>query len=82
MVESRGSSVDVHDLVAQLKEARSIERLREEVSKVVVGVDVGHDQLASLHHVAHVEVTALDVLGAVVVLGVVGKVARSAVVRA
>ena len=44
---------------------------REEVRPVVHRVDVRHDELHLLHHVAYEEVAPLDVLGLVVVLRVI-----------
>ena len=54
---------DVHDDVAQPEEGLGVERLREEVSQVVVRGDEGHAQLVLLDALAHVEVSTGDVLG-------------------
>ena len=48
-----------------------------EVGEVVVGAHEGHLDLELLDHVAHEEMASLDVLLAVVVLRVVGDVART-----
>ena len=56
------------------------QRLREEVGHVGDGGDERHNELLVLNELTHVEVSALDVLRLVVVLRVVGKVARGLVV--
>ena len=44
---------DVHDDVAQPEEGLGVERLREEVSQVVVRGNEGHAQLVLLDALAH-----------------------------
>ena len=56
----------VHELLAEGEELLAFERLREEVSPVVVRRDERDDELLRLDHVTHVEVAALDVLRALV----------------
>ena len=71
---SRGGRVRrdalVHDERAEGEELLCVvHRLGEEVGRVLVGREVRHRDLEGLDHVAHEEVAALDVLHAVVVLG-------------
>ena len=54
----------VHEPRAQVEELARVERLREDVGEVVVAVDERRLELARLHELAHVEVTAVDVLRA------------------
>ena len=54
--------------------------LGEHVGDVVVRPHVRHDKLHGLDHVPYVKVTALDMLAAPVVLGVIGEVASALVV--
>ena len=54
--------------------------LRQHVRDVVVRANVRHHQLHRLDHVADVEVAALDVFAAAVVLGVVRKVPSALVI--
>ena len=70
----------IHDFIAHCKEALSRQSLRKEVRHIVVRFHVRHDKLASLHQLAHVEVTSIDVLRARVMLRVVRKVSRALVV--
>ena len=73
----------VHNLVAKLEEPRRTrERLREEVAHVAFALDPGDANLKRLHHVAHEEVTPLNVLHATVVFGIVGDVACALLVGA
>ena len=67
----------VHDDSTHGVELSRAERLRKEVGDVVVGAHVGHLELERLHHVPHEEVPSLHMLHAVVVLRVVGDVARA-----
>ena len=72
------SLANVHDDVAELAEAGGVlHRLGQEVRGVVVRGDVGDLDLKRLDHVTQEVVAALDVLHAVVVLGVVRDVARA-----
>ena len=72
------SVTNVHDLVAELTEVRwALERLGEEIGRVLRSGHVGDLELERLDHVAHEEVSSLDVLHAVVVLRVVRDVARA-----
>ena len=72
----------VHDDSPQLVEVAGVlHRLGEEIREVVVRVDEGYLDLEGLDHVADEEVASLDVLDAVVVLRVVGDVARGLAVR-
>ena len=68
-----GPGVTVHDGVAHAEEALPNDRLREEIREVIARAHVGHDDLLVLHSFTHEEVSALDVLRLVVVLGVVGE---------
>ena len=78
-----GLAAHVHDLVAKFEEPRRArERLRKEVAHIAFALDPGDANLELLHHVAHEEVTPLDVLHATVVFGIVGDVARALVVGA
>ena len=61
----------VHDDVAQAEEVLRVQRLSEEVGKVVVRVDERHAKPMVLDALADVEVAPVDVLGLRVVLGVV-----------
>ena len=72
----------VHDDVAQAEEVLRVQRLSEEVGKVVVRVDERHAKPMVLDALADVEVTPVHVLGLRVVLGVVCEVARRLVVEA
>ena len=56
---------------------RALERLGEEIGRVLRSGHVGDLELERLDHVAHEEVSSLDVLHAVVVLRVVRDVARA-----
>ena len=67
----------VHDDPPEAEEGlRSMHRLGEEVGDVVGGPDERDLDLEGLDHVAHEEVSPLDVLHALVLLRVVGDVAR------
>ena len=55
--------------------------LGEHVGDVVVRPHVRHDKLHGLDHVPDIEVPALDMLRAPVVLGVVGEIASTLIVR-
>ena len=73
----------VRDEGAELEEGGDVtHRLGEEIRVVVSRGDEGHVELEGFDHVADVEVTALDVLHAEVVLGIVGGVASAFVVGA
>ena len=52
----------------------------EEISEVVVGVHERDTERVSFHALANEEVTTLDVLGAFMVLGVVGQVTGGGIV--
>ena len=77
MRNGKGSLVAfVHDSPAVGMERLGVlHRLGEEVRRVLVRGDVGHNQLEGLDHVAHEEVAALHVLHAVMVLRVVRDIA-------
>ena len=64
----------IHDPVAKLKEELPLQRLREEVGLVVQSVNVRHDNLTVFDALAHEEVTPCDVLGLLVMLGIVGNI--------
>ena len=72
----------VHDDVAQAEEVLRVQRLSEEVGKVVVRVDERHAKPMVLDALADVEVAPVDVLGLRVVFGVLCEVARRLVVEA
>ena len=71
---------DVHDGLAECKESLAGEVLREEVGEIFVSADKGYSELVFFNDFAYIEVAACDVLGAVVVLGVVREIAGSHVV--
>ena len=64
----------IHDPISELKEELSLQRFREEVSLVVLSVDIRHDDLTVFDALAHEEVTPCDVLGLLVMLGIVGNI--------
>ena len=71
---------DVHDDAAEREEVLGREMLGEEVGEVVVRAHEGDADGVFFDNFADVEVAACDVLGALVVLGVVGEVASSLVI--
>ena len=62
VMHESASAPHIHDHVTHAKEFRAIESLGEEVGQVVSGGHEGDHQLTRLDDLAHVEVTALDVL--------------------
>ena len=79
MRNGKGSLVAfVHDSPAMsMERLRVLHWLGEEVRRVLVRGDVGHNQFEGLDHVAHKEVAALHVLHAVMVLWVVRDITRA-----
>ena len=71
---------DVHDSLAEGKEGLAGEVLREEIGEICVRACEWDVELVIFDGFAHVEVTACDVLGAVVELRVVCEIASSLVV--
>eukprot|EP00965_Chrysotila_dentata_P012328 405247-Pleurochrysis_carterae.AAC.2 len=71
---------DVHDNVAQKEKQTRRERFREEVREVVGAAEEGHRELELLHLFADEEMPTMNVLGARMVLRVVGEVNRRLVV--
>ena len=70
----RSLSVRVHDDAAQVEELLGGEVLREEVGEIVVRADERDADAVIFDYFAHVEVAAGDVLGALVMLGVVREI--------
>ena len=66
---------DIHNTIAELEELLMRQRLREEIRKVVRRSDEGDNYLVVLHAFAYEEVATLDMLHAIVVLGVVNATA-------
>ena len=57
-----------------------VQRFREEVGDVLSGGHVGDDDELLLDQLADVEVAALDVLNPLVMLRVIGQIARAGVI--
>ena len=75
-----GAKGEVHENGAKAEEVDGAKRLGEEVGDVVGGTHVRYGNCSVLDELADPQVTSVDVLRAVVVLGVVGEVAGSLVV--
>ena len=58
-----------------------VERLSQEVRRILLGRNERHTKLESLNHIANVEMAPLNALGTLVILRVVGEVARGLIVR-
>eukprot|EP00966_Prymnesium_polylepis_P111458 2578081-Prymnesium_polylepis.2 len=71
---------DIHDSVAQRVEVFGVQWFREEVGDVLSGGHVRDDDELLLNELANVKVAALDVLNPLMMLGVIGQVARARVV--
>ena len=52
---------DVHDAIAQAKEVRGRQRLREEISEVVHRGDEGHADFMIFHSLTHEEMPTVDI---------------------
>eukprot|EP00965_Chrysotila_dentata_P174580 5763150-Pleurochrysis_carterae.AAC.1 len=61
---------DVHDLVAKRKKQTRCQGLGEEVSQVVGAAHEGYRNVVRLNAFSHEEMSAINVLGALVVFGV------------
>ena len=70
-----------HKLRAELVEAFRWKRLGEHVGDVVVGRHMRHGELVLLDHIANIEVPTENVLGLLVMLGIVGEIASTHVIR-
>ena len=75
-----GGIRNIHDFIPEHEETLSIERLREEVSKIVIGSHIWYNQLAILNHFSHVKPSAINVFGTRMVFRVVGQIAGTFVV--
>ena len=71
---------DVHENCAEFEEISRAQRLGEEVGVVVGSVNVGHGELAVFDKLANPKVAPVDVLCAIVMLGIVCKIACGFVV--
>ena len=76
------SRCDIHYLVAHGEEFCRRETLREEIGEVVACAYIRYDDLSSFDAFTNVEMAAFDVLHPLVVLGIVGGVARRLVIAA
>ena len=71
-----------HDHVTKREEGRSSERLREEVREIIRRAHKGDHDPMVLDALPNEEVSALDVLSPLMVLGVIGQVAGPCVIHA
>ena len=74
MSECSGAEREIHENGAETKEVDGAKGLGEEVSDVVGGTYVRDGNGAVLDELANPQVASVDVLRAIVVLGVVGEV--------
>ena len=62
---------NIHDSITERAELRFPQRFSEEVSQVVGRVDVGNSNSTIFHQFSDVEVTPSDVLGALMMFGII-----------
>ena len=67
-----GITSDIHDDIAQLKKPFGLESFSEEVGHVVDRVDIIDYDLTVLHELTNIEMAAIDMFCAVVMLRVIG----------
>eukprot|EP00965_Chrysotila_dentata_P162308 5359970-Pleurochrysis_carterae.AAC.1 len=65
---------DVHDLVAKRKRQTRRQGLGEKVSQVVGAAYKGYRDVVRLNAFSHEEMTAIDMFGALMVIGIVSEV--------
>ena len=83
----RGSSIErlarqIHDGVTESTELILPQRFSEEVSNIIRSVDVWHGDSTVLNQLPYVKMLPSDVLGALVVLGIICEIASGLVVDA
>ena len=71
----------VHDLVAQRKESFGGQRFSEEISKILIGLDIRHDEFTVFHHLPDKEMSPIDMFSPGVMFRVIGKITSSLVIH-
>ena len=72
---------DVHDAITHREEHTRSQGFSEEVSEIIGGIDVGDSNVESFDHLAHEEVTTVNVLRALVQLRIVREVTCAGVIH-